>query len=201
MQRFFLLLIPMLGVVSCSSSDTSEASAEPGPSGAKNWGTMTDSNNPFVFKKEDVESGADGVVTSGKRSRYDNKMSSAYAQANSGQAAYLQKDYQMKRWSGNKSYSTGSYNAGSYRDGNKQSRFGGKSSNEANMIASGSGQDFSTGSYRTGSAKEYGRNVPTGTNAYTEQRASDGWGRSPVILSEQDHRRLSMGQTRSLLGR
>lgn len=162
---------------------------------------MTDGNNPFVFKKEDVESGENGVVTTGKRSRYDKKMSSAYAQANSGQASYLQKDYQKKAWSGNKNYSTGSFKAGSYRDSSKQSRFGGKSSSEANQVARASGQNFSTGSYRTGAANENSLTVPTGTNAYAESRASDGWGRSPVIISEQEHRRLSMGQARSLLGR
>lgn len=201
MQRFLLLLVPFLGLVSCSSSDESGASAEPQESGAKNWGELTDNNNPFVFKKEDVESGEDGVVTSGKRSQFDKRTRSAYAEANSSVPSYLQKDYQKKAWAGGKDYSTGSYKTKGFGGSDKKSWFAGKSSNEASKVARASGQNYATGSYRTGSANETGRSVASGSSNYVERRAADGWGRSPAILTPQDQRKLTMGQAKSLLGR
>lgn len=201
MQHHFLFLIPILGLVSCSSSETSEASAEPEQSGAKNWGEMTDSNNPFVFKKDDVESGEDGVVTSGKRSQFDKRTKSAYAEANSSVPSYLEKDYQKKAWSGGKDYSTGSYKTKGFNDSGKKSWFAGKSSDEASKVSRASGQNYATGSFQTGAANETGRSVASGSSSYVESRAADGWGRSPSILTPQDQRKLTMGQAKSLLGR
>ena len=201
MPQFVLLLISAFCLISCSSNNESSGDAAPVSTGAQNWGTMTDSNNPFVFKKEDVQTGSDGAVTSGKRSAFDQKISSAFVQASDGQASYLEKDYQMKKWSGSKGYDTGSYRVKNYSKSGKKSLFSGKSSSEAGRLANSSQKDYRTGSYQTGSANETSRSVKAGNNAYVEERASDGWGRSPVILSEQEYRRFSMGQTRSLLGR
>jgi len=201
MQRFLLLLIPFLGLASCSSSDESEASAEPQESGAKNWGKMTDNNNPFTFKKEDVESGVDGVVTSGKRSQFDKRTRSAYTEANSSVPSYLQKDYQKKTWAGGKDYATGSYKTKGFGGSEKRSWFAGKSSDEMSKVARASGQNYATGSYQTGSANEVGRSVVSGSSRYVQSRAADGWGRSPSILTPQDQRQLTMGQAKSLMGR
>jgi|TARA_B110000914_G_scaffold2226_1_gene1927 hypothetical protein len=200
-QRFFLLLIPVAGLISCSSS-WSDSGLEPASQGA----TVTEidkkgGNNPFAFKNEDIEKGDNGSITGGKRSMYDSKSESAYAKANGSLPEYLQRSYQKKAWAGGKNYSAGSYQTGTYGQSDKKSWFGGKKSNEVNQVARGFGQDFSTGSYRTGVANETGRGVVTGSNAYVEGRNRDGWGRIPTILSESEHRRLSMGQAKSLLGR
>ncbi|YCM44878.1 hypothetical protein V2O64_02450 [Verrucomicrobiaceae bacterium 227] len=162
---------------------------------------MTDNNNPFSFKKEDVESSSDGVVTSGKMSQFNERTKSAYAESNSKVPSYLQKDYQKKAWAGGKDYSTGSYKTEGFGESEKKSWFAGKSSNEASKVSRASGQNYATGSFQTGSANETGRSVTTGRNAYAHNRAADGWGRSPDILTPQDQRKLTMGQAKSLLGR
>ena len=162
--------------------------------------SLSEGNNPFAFKKEDVSS-ENGVVTSGKRSQFDKRLKSAYAESNSSVPSYLQKSYQKQAWAGGKDYSTGSYKTEGYGQSDKKSWFSGKSSNEANRTARASGQTYDTGAFRTGSANEAGRTVASGTNAYVERQASDGWGRSPTILNESEHRRLTLREAKSLMGR
>lgn len=201
MQRLFMLSAVALGLVSCSTS-SSESGLDAGPDGANV--TEIDKkgkNNPFAFKNEDVEKGDNGAITGGKRSMYDAKAESAYAKANGDLPNYLQRSYQKKAWAGGKNYSTGSYQTGSYGQSGKKSWFGGRKSNESDQIANASGRNYSTGSYGTGSANESGRSVRTGSNPYVDSRNSDGWGRVPTIIDEADHRRMSMGQAKSLLGR
>lgn len=199
MLRALLLIATAAGLVSCSSSDQGEASVEPERTGANKM-DISSGNNPFAFKKEDVNRGADGVV-SGKRSMYDKKAESAYAAANSKTPSYLKKSYQKTAWRGGKNYSTGSFATSSYGESDKSSRFAGQSSRESTRVSRSSGVDYSTGSYRTGSANEAGRSIVKETNAYTERQTADGWGRSAPILSETEYRKMSMGQAKSLLGR
>ncbi|MFT6180850.1 MAG: hypothetical protein ACI9NQ_001902 [Paracoccaceae bacterium] len=204
MQRFFLLLISAAGLVSCSSSSSSESGLESSAerTGARKITIGEDGgNNPFAFNKEEVQKGDDGSITGGKRSQYDSQMKSAYAQANGKIPNYMESSYQKKAWAGGKDYSTGSYQTAKNRNAGKKSWFGGRKSNEASQVARASGQDYSTGSYRTRSANETGRAVRTGSNAYTESRTSNGWGRAPVILTSEEYRSISMGQAKSLLGR
>lgn len=203
MKRFFLLLFSAAGLVSCSSL-SSETGLEPSTerTGAREIAIDEGGgNNPFAFNNEDVQQGDNGSITGGKRSQYDSKMKSAYAQANGTVPAYMQRSYQQKAWAGGKDYSAGSYQTSKNSNAGKKSWFGGRKSNEASQVARASGQDFSTGSYRTGSANETGQSVKTGSNAYTESRNSNGWGGIPVILTTDEYRSISMGQTKSLLGR
>ncbi len=203
MQRFFFALIPALavGFASCSSSDD-QADAAPEPTGAREI-TIDKSgkNNPFAFKKEDVAKDAKGNYSGGKRSRYDGRAASAYATANNNLPAHMQKSYHKKAWNGSQNYATGSYQTKGYGQKEKRSWWGGKKSSSANKVANAAGRSYNTGSYRTGSANETGRRVKTGNSAYVEGRAADGFGRDPVIISKQEHRRISMGQAKSLLGR
>jgi hypothetical protein len=197
---FFLPLISIAGLVSCSSSP--ETGLTP-PESGKNEIIMAEdgSNNPFTFKPEDVLQGDDGTVTGGKRSQYDSRMESAYAKANSKVPSYMQSSYQKAAWSGGKNYGTGSYKTSESDQGAKKSWFGGRKSKESSKVARASGQDFSTGSFQTGSANETGRTVKTGSNAYAESRSGNAWAGKPVILTEGEYRSISMGQAKSLLGR
>ena len=203
MLRYFLLLIASAGLVSCASSSSSDSDAIAGGGApVKSETTIGKDSNPFAFKQTDIQQGDDGSITGGKRSQYESKVESAYAKANSSVPAYLQRSYQKTAWSGKKNYSAGSYETSESKNTGKRSWFGGRKSNEANQVARASGQDYSTGSFKTGGANESGRSVRTGSNAYTESRTSDGWGRRPVILNEGEyHRNLSLGQAKSLLGR
>lgn len=199
-QRFFLMALAAVVLVSCSSSSP-ETGADPAPSGANQVSISKDgSNNPFAFSKEDIQRGDDGRITGGKRSQFELKADSAYAHANADRAAYLQRSYQRKTWAGNRGYSTGSYQTGSNVNNQQQSRFGGRKSRDANRVARASGSGYQTGSYRTGRANESGRTRPTGSSGYVDEQADDGWRQIP-ILESKEYRSLSMGQARTLLGR
>lgn len=194
--RFILMALTVGGLVSCSSS-TPETGLEPEKTGA-NKVKISEGNNPFAFSKEDIQQGDDGRITGGKRSQYELKSEAAYARANA--TAHLQKSYQKQSWSGARDYSTGSYQTGSYGGSERKSWFGGRKSRDADKVASAAGRDYSTGSYRTGQARESGRVQSTGSSAYVDEQARDGWRKIP-ILESKEYRSLTMGQAKTLLGR
>ena len=200
MQRFLFLSILTAGLVSCSSSDP-ESGLTPEPSGANQVEIGKDgSNNPFAFKKEDIQQGDNGSITGGKRSQFEQRADSAYARANANAPAYLQKSYHKQAWSGSQDYSTGSYRTSSNSQAKTTSRFGSRQSNSSNKVARAAGQGYGTGSYGTGRANESGSAVNTGSSGYVDEQARDGWRKVP-ILEGNEYRSISMGQAKSLLGR
>ena len=202
MKGFFSLLSAGLGLVSCSSSSSDESGLTPEREGARQIQIGEDgSNNPFAFKKEDIQQGDNGSITGGKRSQYSTELESAYAKVNREVPSYLQSSYQKTAWSGGKNYGTGSYETSASQQAQKKSWFGGRKSQEAQRVARASGRDFSTGSFRAGSASESGQSAPTKKSAYAESRAGNAWARKPVILSEGEYRSISRGQAKTLLGR
>ena len=201
MQRFFFLLILSFGLASCSSSDSDTGLTAPESEGGRNVSIGKDgSNNPFAFKKSDVEQGDNGLITGGKRSQFEQQANSAYANANASAPAYLQKSYSRQTWAGAKDYSTGSYKTGRYGKSVQQSRFDSRQSNQANRVANSDGKGFGTRSYRTGSAIESGSNASKGSSAYVDEQRGDGWRRVKIIEGDE-YRSISMGQAKSLLGR
>ena len=200
MHRFFYLVILGVGLVSCSSS-TKETGLESDDQGARIMTIEKDgNNNPFAFKKSDVEQGDSGLITGGKRSQFEEMANSAYADAGSDTPAYLKKSYNQKTWSGQKDYSTGSYRTSGFRESGKKSKFGNRKASQGNKIANAGEKGFGTGSYQTGSSSESGRKISTGSSSYVDQKTRDGWRRLKIIESDE-YRSISMGQAKSLLGR
>ncbi len=200
-RLIFSFSIMTAGLVSCSSS-SEESGLTPEPSGAREIQIGEDGgNNPFAFKKEDIQQAENGSITGGKRSQFSTATESAYAKANREVPTYLQSSYQKAAWSGGKDYRTGSYETSSSQKAEKKSWFGGRKSSEAAKVASASRQDFSTGSFQTGSANESGRSLGKKSSAYAESRSGNAWARKPVILSEGEYRSISRGQAKTLLGR
>ncbi|MDG2401328.1 MAG: hypothetical protein P8M04_12225 [Akkermansiaceae bacterium] len=200
MQRLFYLVILGLGLVSCSSSNK-DTGLESEAQGARTVTISKDgSNNPFAFKKGDVEQGDNGLITGGKRSQFEQKASSAYADANANAPAYLKKSYNRQTWAGPKDYSTGSYKTSGFRQSGQKSGLSGRKASQTNKVANAGEKGFGTGSYVTGNASEGGRKVSTGSSAYVDQQARDGWRRVKIIESDE-YRSISMGQAKSLLGR
>jgi hypothetical protein len=195
-MRFFLMALTAGGLVSCSSS-TSKTGVDPEPAGADKV-TISEGNNPFAFSQKDIQQGDDGRITGGKRSQFELKSEAAYARANA--TAHLQRSYQKQDWVGVRDYSTGSYQTESYGDSERKSWFGGRKSRDADQVANLGGRDYSTGSYRTGQAAESGQVRATGSSAYVDEQARDGWRRIP-ILENKEYRSLTLGQAKSLLGR
>lgn len=200
MRCFFCSLILGLGLVSCSSSDKN-VGLDPESQGARNVTIAKDgSNNPFAFKKGDVEKGDDGLITGGKRSQFEQRANSAYADAKANAPAYLQKSYNKQTWAGPKDYSTGSYKTSGYRQSGQDSEFGKRKANQTNKVANATNRGFGTASYRTGNASEGGREISTGSSNYVDKQARDGWRRVKIIESDE-YRSISMRQAKSLLGR
>ena len=194
------MAVAAAGLVSCSSSSP-ETGLDKEPSGAEKVKLSKDgSNNPFAFSQEDIQRGDDGRITGGKRSQYELKAESAYARANADAPARFQRSYQKQQWAGSRDFTTGSYRTGSFRESGSKSWLGGRKSREAGQVAGVAGQGFETGSYRTGRANEQGRARPTGSSAYVDEQAQDGW-RKIQILDQKEYRSLSMGQAKTLLGR
>ncbi len=138
-------------------------------------------------------------MTGGKRSRYDARKSSAYAQANANLPDYLKRGYHKKAWGQGKDYSTGSYQTRNFDRSGKKSWFGGKKSNESGQVAFGSGKGYRTGQFQTGSSMEDGKRMKTRSSWYADSR--DGWfKKKPTILSTEEYRDLTMNQAKSLLG-
>jgi len=157
-------------------------------------------NNPFAFKKSDVEQGDSGLITGGKRSQFEQRAGAAYADANSQAPAYLKKSYNRKTWAGPKDYSTGSYKTSGFRQADQRSGFGNRKATKATKLQAQERRGLRTGSYRTGSSSESGRKISTGSSSYVDQQARDGWRRLKIIESDE-YRSISMGQAKSLLGR
>ena len=157
-------------------------------------------NNPFAFKKSDVEQGDSGLITGGKRSQFEQKASSAYADANANSPAYLKKSYNRRTWAGPKDYSTGAYKSNGFGQSGQKSGFGDRKAAQGNKVANAGGKGFGTGSYRTRTSSEGGRKISTGSSSYVDQQALDGWRRLKIIESDE-YRSISMGQAKSLLGR
>ncbi|MDG1976204.1 MAG: hypothetical protein P8I39_06675 [Akkermansiaceae bacterium] len=200
MQRFFNLVILTAGLVSCSSS-TKDTGLEPEAQGARMVTIDKDgNNNPFAFKKSDVEQGDSGLITGGKRSQFEQRAGAAYADANSSAPAYLKKSYNRRTWAGPKDYSTGSYKTSGFRQADQRSGFSNRKANQGDKVANAGKKGFATGSYRTKNSSEGGRKISTGSSSYVDQQARDGWRRLKIIESDE-YRSISMGQAKSLLGR
>ena len=198
MKRFIFFSFLFAGLSSCSSSSDSGEGEEAAQSAKVGNEYSLYQKNPFAWSDDDVQKAQNGTIEGGKRSRYDNAGSSRYAQK--GAASYLNKSYTKEAWKGGKDYNTGSYQTGTFGSSGKQSRFSNQRSGENFQVARASGQNYSTGSYRTGSANEAGRSARTGSSGYVDsRRESYGW--VPTIYSRNDHRRMSMGEAKSLLGR
>lgn len=198
MKRLILFSFLLAGLSSCSSSSEDGEGGESAQNSKVGKEYSLNQKNPFEWSDDDVQKATNGTIEGGKRSRYDKAGSSKYAQK--GAASYLNKSYTKEAWKGGKNYNTGSYRAESFGSSGKQSRFSNQRSGENSQVARASGQNYSTGSYRTGSVQEAGRSARTGSSGYVDNRR-DNYGWIPTVYSRDDHRRMSMGEAKSLLSR
>ena len=198
MKRLILFSFLLAGLSSCSSSSEDGEGGESAQNSKVGKEYSLNQINPFEWNDDDVQKATNGTIEGGKRSRYDKVGSSKYAQK--GAASYLNKSYTKEAWKGGKNYNTGSYRTGSFGSSGKQSRFSNQRSGENSQVARASGQNYSTGSYRSGSAQETGRSTRTGSSGYIDNRR-DNYGWIPTVYSRDDHRRMSMGEAKSLLSR
>ncbi|MDA7887755.1 hypothetical protein N9A86_00035 [Akkermansiaceae bacterium] len=198
MKRLFLCSILLAGLSSCSSMSTEAGDGETAQQSKVGKEYSLNSKNPFEWSNDDVQKAKNGTIEGGKRSQYDSKGSSQFAKK--GSPSYLSKSYTKEAWKGSKNYSTGSYQTSRFGESGKQSWFSNKKSGANSKVARASGQSYETGSYQTGAASEAGRAARSGSSAYVDSRREKfGW--TPEVFDYKDHRRLSMGDAKSLLKR
>lgn len=202
-KQLALLSLPIFfGLGACSSTE-SETSA-PEVAAVKSGGEYNlRQNNPYEWNSDDVQGGADGTFSGGKRSQYDQRKMSSYAKSRK-MPDYYSREYHSKNWNGSKDYSAGSYQVSKTpNESGKRSWFGGKKSSHSGSSAHGVGKAYDTGNYRTASAREAGQaSSRTGTDAggYVESRRAIK--RKPLLVMSQDeYRQLTVDQSRSLLGK
>jgi hypothetical protein len=135
-----------------------------------------------------------------KRSSFESKNPSGYYQGEYGKKAYKTGEYAKKSWWGNKQYGREQY-AGN-TDGSrfqKDSRFGGKGARESGSAAKLPGA-YQTDNYATSAAREAdNERLSKPSNAEIENRR-EGF-QQPEIIGWQEQRKLSMDQSRGILGR
>jgi len=193
--KFVLSAAFGLAISACSSTETSSEEFTSAELKGGREMSLTQ-NNPFAWKKDDVQRGDGDVITGGKRSSFDKRVASSYGTKDSS-PKYTSKRYQSKAWVGNKDYSKGSFRTQEWGS-NKKSRYAGRASNEAGSTARAAGQKYKTGQFGSGSARESTKSAVNHTaNSYGGKR----WGYKPPIYSYDEYRQMTIGQTRSLLGK
>ncbi len=198
-MKIFYQLVIKLGLVfamfmlaSCASKQTVTSS--------KVRSGLDQYNNGYDMKKGDhgmMRSGSDKV------SEYDRKASNIGARDFSGKD-YNKESYRKQRWGGNKGYNAKQY--GGDTDGSKFKHSPHYVSRDTRAQANGkystagNGQ-FNTGKYAAAGSKanEGSANaVKTGTSGYVTSRNKK---KQPLIMSKEDYNKLSVSDSKRMLGK
>lgn len=181
--------------VSCAKDGGVGSSAN---GGSKPLSQRLNESNGFA-----VDSEGNWVPRNDRRSSFESQGESPYFQGgNSNQGKeYRTGDYARKSWWGSKDYGRSSYqgdtDASRFRE---TSHLQGQSAGEAGTAARGGDESYRTGGYRTGGARE--------SSAHRLDKASDAETdvrrrvyQPPEIIEWSEQRKLSLEQSRGILGR
>jgi hypothetical protein len=137
---------------------------------------------------------------SDRRSPYENQGKTHEAGRDFKKQAYKTGDYNKNSWWGNKDYGRQSY--GGNTDGSrfqKSSGLQGKGASEAGTNAK-IPSNYQTNAYGTGAAREAsGGQIKKGSNTEIENRRNEY--ERPEIIDWREQRKLSMEQSKGILGR
>ncbi|MGE9268704.1 MAG: hypothetical protein ACQKBY_11455 [Verrucomicrobiales bacterium] len=191
-----LLVFATAFLVSCAGGD--KEMEELIPEGART--VDLNSSDKYNWMK-DVQMGKDGSITGGKRSMYDNAGSAGY-RGRVKTPEYLKKDYYQKEWNGSKNYAAGSYDGKmGARESGTNSRFGGQQAHGSGQEAWMAGKNYAAGTYQTGNARERSRDEVERSGVAVVEHRERVWGWNPTIYSKDEYRKMTMQETRSLLGK
>lgn len=196
--RCAILVLLALLPVSCASDSAADKNSD---TGFKPFSQRL-AEDQQLKGKDSFKADANGnfVPQQNKRSSFETKGQSAYFQGEYGKKTYKTGEYSKKSWWGNKEYGRQQY-AGN-TDGSrfqKNSRFGGQGARESGSAADLPGA-YQTDTYATGAARETGtEKLGKPSNAEIENRREVF--QQPEVLGWQEQRKLSMEQSRGILGR
>jgi len=199
--RNLILSLLVLLPVSCAKDSGAEKKQAAAPTGARirtadEWLDDTTKDNGYK-----TDANGNLVPRSGqKRSSFENKGESPYFKGEYSKKNYKAGEYAKKSWWGNKDYGRQEY-AGN-TDGSrfqKNSRFDGKGARESGSAADIPGP-YQTENYATGAAREAGKgNLTKPGNAEIENRREVY--QQPDVVDWREQRKLSMEQSKGILGR
>jgi hypothetical protein len=154
----------------------------------------------YGFKKDDIARDESGTFVGGKRSQYDGQRNIAFG-GGVGTAKYRTNEYKSSAWSGNTKARTSSYanntDASRYQ---VSSRYEGSRAHQNAARSRFDGTQARTSSYKTGKANENaGERLAKPSDSLTDVRRRVY--PQPDIMSKEDYDRLTVEQTRSILGR
>lgn len=155
----------------------------------------------FAFSKSDIKRDEQGNLVGGKRSQYEGRESVAFG-GGVGTASYQGNEaFRARQWSGNREAGRGSYSGDT--DGSRfqrSSRFRGTSASQLAQRSRFEGAPARTSTYQAGNAREdAGKPLDRPGNAYTDYRRRVF--SQPQIMGREDYERMTVEQTRSILGR
>jgi hypothetical protein len=194
-MRFIALAIACCLAASCAKDGGSNTSAD---SGTKPLSQRLNESNGFA-----VDSDGNWVPRNDRRSSFESQGESPYFQGgNSNQGKeYRTGDYARKSWWGNKDYGRSSYQGDTDANHLRQaSRLDGQGALESGRTARGGGESYQTGGYRTGDARESSASrldKPSDAETDVRRRVYQ----QPEIIDWSEQRKLSLEQSRGILGR
>lgn len=149
---------------------------------------------------DDIKLDEGGTFAGGKRSQYDGKKNLGFG-GGVGTASYQRSRYHVPEWTGRAEARTGTYSGNT--DGSRYhatSRFQGTSATQTAQRSRFDREQARRSTYKTNRASE-STTKPVGkpTDALTDFRRRDY--PEPHIMSQADYDRMTVEQTRSILGR
>ncbi len=193
-MRFLVPLVACLAV-SCAKDGGTGSSAG---GGTKPLSQRLNESNGFK-----VDSEGNWVPRNDRRSSFESQGESPYFKGGNPNQnkEYRTGDYARKSWWGNKDYGRSSYqgntDAGHLR---QTSRLDGQSAGETGRAARGGDDSYQTGGYRTGDARESSASrldKPSDAETDVRRRVYQ----PPEIIEWSEQRKLSLEQSRGILGR
>ena len=194
-MKFLMPVIACCLAVSCAKDGGAGPATNGGP---KPLSQRLNESNGFA-----VDSEGNWVPRNDRRSSFESQGESPYFKGgNSNQGKeYRTGDYARRSWWGNKDYKSGSYQGNTDANRFRQtSRLDGQGAPEAGRAAHGGDASYRTGGYRTGGARESSaRRLDKPSDAETDVRRRVY--QPPEIIDWSEQRKLSLEQSRGILGR
>lgn len=201
-------LAAALAVVMLASSCSKDQAGGSKPAGRKSGQVLALSEGAgakaledrYGFQKGDIKRDENGNFVGGKRSQFDGKRHITH-EGGIGTASYRKSAYQAPQWTGKTEARTWDYQGNT--DGSRfqtQSRFQDTSARQSGQSSRFHGQAAATSTYQTdAAAANAARRLDKPSDAHTEYRRRVN--PDPLIISKEDYDRLTIEQTRSILGR
>lgn len=186
------LLAPVILLASCAGDSKPQANSTPE---LKPLSQRMNENNGYV---QDTK--GNWKPRSDRRSEFEGRGASHFAGKDFKKQEYKAGDYAKKSWWGNKEYGRTAYSGNTDASRlQKSSALQGQGARESGSAANVQ-QDYRTGDYGTGSARESAAAPVQGSSVDRIENRRDSF-EQPEIIDWREQRSVTMGESKSILGR